>query len=229
PHVGVLAHPIRLDGEDRVVAGIHAVCAHPDARGRGHVRRLLELAVGWIDERFDAAKLHTDYPDLYAKVGFRVAPTFRFHTAARGGGGPAVRLAPDRDHARITAALAARVPASDRFATRDPGWLTWIDAALARSLDRWFVGVPGAPWIAAIEVADRVLTVHDVIGPELPPLDAVLHAVAEPFDRVEWSFAPDRFDPDARPVEVPASDGVLQVRGRWSPRAPIGVSPLWEH
>ncbi|MEQ1570300.1 MAG: GNAT family N-acetyltransferase [Myxococcota bacterium] len=228
-HVGVLAHPLRLAGEDRVVAGVHAVCSRPDHRGRGHVRRLLEAACEWIDGRFDAAKLHTDYPDLYAKVGFEVAPTHRFHTRARGGGGPAVRLDPYRDHPRIDRALAGRSPVSDALSTRDPGWLTWIDAALARGLDRWFVGVPDAPWIAAAEVRDRVLYVYDVIGPELPSADGLLGAIGESYDRVEWSFSPERFDPQAAAVEVPASEGVLQVRGRWAPRGPVGVSRLWEH
>ncbi|MBK9647816.1 MAG: GNAT family N-acetyltransferase [Deltaproteobacteria bacterium] len=40
-HVGVLMQPMRLNGEDRLVAGIHAVCTRPSHRGRGLARRLL--------------------------------------------------------------------------------------------------------------------------------------------------------------------------------------------
>src|SRR5262249_18677349 len=76
-HVGVMAHPLRLLGEDRVVAGIHAVCVDAEARGRGLGRRCMEAALAWIDERFDLAKLTTSIPALYGRWGFSVLPTHR--------------------------------------------------------------------------------------------------------------------------------------------------------
>ena len=55
-HVGVIAHPLRLLGEDRVATGIHAVCTDPEARGRGLGLAAQEAAAAWIDERFELAK-----------------------------------------------------------------------------------------------------------------------------------------------------------------------------
>jgi GNAT superfamily N-acetyltransferase len=70
--------PLRLLGEDRVVAGIHAVCVDPEARGRGLGRRCMEAALAWIDERFDLAKLSTAIPAFYGRWGFSVLPTHQF-------------------------------------------------------------------------------------------------------------------------------------------------------
>src|SRR5688500_419043 len=38
-------HEIRLDGRDGWMAGIGAVCTPPEARGRGHASRLIEMLV----------------------------------------------------------------------------------------------------------------------------------------------------------------------------------------
>ncbi|MFZ5480756.1 MAG: GNAT family N-acetyltransferase [Myxococcota bacterium] len=219
-HVGVLEHPVRLLGEDRAVAGIHAVCSHPDARGRGLVRRLLEEALAFVDARWDTAKLHTDHPALYAKFGFRVVPTYTWVSDRAGGRGRAVPV----DVARVP--FAGRAPVSEVLCSRDPGSLPVIDAALARALDRWFFAVPGADWAAAWELRGDTLVVHDVFGPTLPTVEALADA-APPHARVRWSFCPDRFDPAAIPE--PVTEGAFQVRGRWPDGAVVGVSPLWEH
>src|SRR5262245_40560532 len=88
-HVGVLAHPLRLLGKDRVVAGIHAVCVDPEARGRGLGRRCMEAALTWIDNHFDLAKLSTAIPAFYGRWGFSVVATPRFIAQRDGGGSPA--------------------------------------------------------------------------------------------------------------------------------------------
>ena len=109
-HVGVIAHPLRLLGEDRV-AGLHAVCADPEARGRGLGRRCMEAAVAWIYERFDLAKLSTIIPAFYGRWGFSMVPTHRFVAQRPGGGGPA-RPATLDDTARVRALFSARTPTS---------------------------------------------------------------------------------------------------------------------
>jgi GNAT superfamily N-acetyltransferase len=235
-HVGVLAHPLRLHGEDRIVAGLHAVVTHPQARGRGLARRLLEAALAHVDQHYDAAKLHTGIPELYARFGFVEVPTHRFVSARRGGGGPGRRLDPadPSDAVRLRETFAARAPASDRLATRDPGWLSAIDSALAGALDRWW-HAPGGPhpgsdaWMAAFEVRDETLHLYDVVGAARIGLEAVLAMVPERFERVVYAFSPDLLDPDAAPEPIPRDQGVMQVRGRWPGGPPIGVPPPWEH
>jgi len=227
-HVGVIAHPLRLLGEDRVVAGIHAVCVDPAARGRGLGRRCMEAALAWIDGRFDLAKLSTAIPAFYARWGFSVMPTHRFVAQRAGGGGPA-RPAGLDDAARIRALLAARTPPSDVYATRESGWLPIIDLALQGRLPGGVLVVPRRDFLIVARHQGEVLHLDDVVGPELPGLEEVLAAIPFRFERVIYGFTPDRLDPDARPEPVPVEEGVMQVRGAWPKLPPFAVSSVWEH
>jgi GNAT superfamily N-acetyltransferase len=227
-HVGVIAHPLRLLGENRVVAGIHAVCVDPEARGRGLARRCMEAALAWIDERFDLAKLSTTIPAYYARWGFSVVPTQRFVAQRAGGGGPA-RPAILDDRARIRALLSARTPTSDVYATREPGWLPITNLALQGRLPGGVLLVPQRDFLIVARQLGEVLHLDDVVGFELPGLEEVLAAIPFRFERVSYGFTPDRLDPGARPEPVPVEEGVMQVRGAWPTLPPFAVSSVWEH
>jgi GNAT superfamily N-acetyltransferase len=225
-HVGVIAHPLRLLGENRLVAGIHAVCTDPDARGRGLGRRCMDAALAWIDERFDLVKLSTTIPAFYGRWGFSVVPTHRFVAQRAGGAGPA-RPATLDDTARICALLSSRTSTSDVYATRDPGWLPIIDLALQRRLPEGVFVVPQRDFLVVARQQGEILHLDDVVGPELPGLEDVLAAIPFRFERVVYGFTPDRFDPGARPE--PTEEGAMQVRGAWPKLPPFAVSSVWEH
>src|SRR5262245_56260233 len=227
-HVGVIAHPLRLLGEDRVVAGIHAVCVDPEARGRGLGRMCMEAAAAWIDDRFDLAKLSTAIPAFYGHWGFSAVPTHRFVSQRTGGGGPA-RPATLDDTARIPALLSARTPPSGIYATREPGWLPIINLALQRHLPDRVLVVPQKDFFIVAHQQGQVLHLEDVVGPELPGLEEVLAAIPFRFERVFYGFTPDRLDPGAHAELVPLTEGVMQVRGAWPKLPPFGVSSVWEH
>jgi GNAT superfamily N-acetyltransferase len=227
-HVGVIAHPLHLLGEDRVVAGIHAMCTDPEARGRGLGRRCMDAAVAWIDERFDLAKLSTAIPAFYGRWGFSVLPTHRFVAERAGGGGPAHPATRD-DTPRIHALLSARTPTSDVYATREPGWLPIINLALQGRLPDGLLVVPQRDFLIVARRQGEVLLLEDVIGPELPALEEVLAAIPFRFERVIYGFTPDRLDPGARPEPVPIEEGVMQIRGAWPQLPPFAVPSVWEH
>jgi GNAT superfamily N-acetyltransferase len=227
-HVGVIAHPLRLLGENRVVAGIHAVCVDPEARGRGLGRRCMEAALGWIDERFDLAKLSTAIPAFYDRWGFSAIPTHRFIAQRAGGGGPA-RPATLNDTTQIRALLSTRAPTSNVYATREPGWLPIINLALQGRLPGGVLVVPQRDFLIVARKRGEVLHLDDVVGPTLPGLDEVLAAIPFGFERVIYGFTPDRLDPGARSQPVPLEEGVMQVRGTWPKLPPFAVSSVWEH
>jgi len=227
-HVGVIAHPLRLLGEDRMVAGIHAVCTDPEARGRGLGRRCMEAALAWIDGQFDLAKLSTTIPVYYARWGFSVVPTYRF-VARRAGGGGRARPATFDDSARIRALLLARTPTSDLYATRDSGWLPITNLALQGRLPGGVLVVPQRDFVIVAHQRGEILHLDDVVGPELPALEEVLAAIPFRFERVIYGFTPDRVDPTARPEPVPVEEGVMQVRGAWPMLPKFAVSSIWEH
>jgi len=106
-HVGVIAHPLRLAGEDRVVAGIHGVCVDPEAHGAGWDGGAWTgpspgstSASIWPSSRRSS-------PPFYRRRGFSVVPTHRF-VAQRAGGCGSPRAATLDDTARIRALLSAR-------------------------------------------------------------------------------------------------------------------------
>ena len=86
-HVGVLDIPVRLAGQDRVIAGIHGVCTRPELRRQGHYRRAMERAMAHVSRHYSAAKLCTDQPWLYTPLGFRAVPQHRFRLRRSGPGG----------------------------------------------------------------------------------------------------------------------------------------------
>ena len=227
-HAGVIAHPLRLLGEDRVVAGLHAVCVDPEARGRGLGRRCVEAALAWIDERFDLAKLTTDSPAFYSRWGFSVLPTYRF-IARRAGGGGSARPATADDAAMIRTLFSARTPTSNVYATREPGWLPIVNLALQGRLPGDMLVVPQRHFLIVARQRGQILQLDDVVGPELPGLDNVLSAIPFRFEQVCYTFTPDRLDPGARPELVPPEEGVMQVRGAWPELPPFAVPAVWQH
>jgi GNAT superfamily N-acetyltransferase len=231
-NVGVLLHPVHLAGEERVIAGVHAVCSHPEARGRGLARACMDAAVAWIESRGLTAKLGTDLTDFYQRWDFRFVPNHQFVSARSGGGGPARLLTPTTvasDAAIFLDALARRTVVSDVYATRDDGWLVTIDLALAGGLDTWAWHLPDLDAVLLAEHQGDELVIHDLLAPELPPVSDLLRQVARPFSRVRWLFSPDLLDPGATPVPRPVSSGLFMVRGQWPAMPPFGFSTLWEH
>lgn len=227
-HVGVIDHPLRLMGKDLVVAGIHAVCVDPIARGRGLAQHCMEAALSWVDERNMLAKLSTSIPNFYSPWGFSVVPTYCFVSERSGGGGNA-RPALNGDAAYLRALFEARTPISDVYATREKGWLPIINLALLRRLPSGVLVVPDRDFLIVARQQGEVLHLDDVIGPELPELGEVLAAVPFAFARVVYHFTPDRLDPSARAETVSASGEVMQIRGAWPAMTAFGVPSVWEH
>lgn len=232
-HVGVLAHPMRLDGRAAVVAGVHAVGTTEAWRRRGLARRLLGEALDWVDERFALAKLHTDLPEVYAPHGFRVVPTHRFRTPPQPPAQVQKRLLQPLRHAAdadlLRSLLRLRTPASNRCATADPGWLELTVAALSGALSSGFWHIESHNAIVALGEEAGGALILDVIAPEPPPLAVVMGAAGAADRPVLWSFSPELSCDRAEAIPTPPEAGVLMVRGDWPLGEPFGISPLWEH
>lgn len=221
---GVLCHPVRLAGDDVAIAGFHAVCTDPDARGRGLCRAVMRAAVDWAEPRYPLMKLSTATPEVYRSAGFAVRPTYRFAPAPTPGAPVAMRrlnLDDPDDLALVRDRLATRAVASDVFGTRDPGWLSIIDAAIARVTSSWFYELPELDAVLVADRTDDGWRVDDLIARELP---ARLPALGAP---VTLQLTPDRLAPDARLLPEPIEE--LMVRGPWPDLPPFAVPALWEH
>lgn len=196
-HVGVLAIPLMLGGTPVVVGGIHAVGTHPRYRRRGYVRRLLEAALAYCDERFATTQLTTEVPEVFRRAGFRPILQTRVEIAAPRGRSPGFRpLALDSpaDRAILDRLLRRRQPVSRRLSALDPGWLFIFDEVLATGGFTRLHYAEDLDLVAAYEVNDGRLRLYDLVAERLPRLDDVLVRIATPYSEVDLFFVPDRFD-----------------------------------
>lgn len=229
-HVGVMEIPVVLDGREEILAGVHAVCTHPDHRGRGHMRAAMEAALRFVDRRYARAVLWANDENIYHRFGFRVQAEHTFVGPCRGGAkarGRVLSLEDEADRAELRRALAQRAPVSRLCGSRDPGWLALINLALWRTPPR-IVALDDLGCLVIHTVADGTLRLHDVVAPVMPALDDVTVALGGGFDRVELGFVTDdvgRRALEARPV--PPDDDVLMLRGPSFPREMrFALSPL---
>ncbi len=229
-HVGVITHPMKLNGERVEIAGIHAVCTAADRRRQGLCRRTLAAALSWADQRHAMAKLHTNEPAVYTGHGFVATPTWRFRASTRQRVETASRpldlLRDPSDREILKRLLRERTPVSNHCATADPGWVVTIDAALSGRLDALRYLPEHDAVVCLDREPDQVLIV-EVIAATLPPPEVVLGLCGDA--PAIWSFTPDLHDPGAEPEPAPASTGTFMTRDHWPPLAPFGISPLWEH
>jgi predicted N-acetyltransferase YhbS len=216
-HVGVLEIPVVLDGERRTVAGIHAVCAHSDHRGRGHVRAAMERALAWVDARYETAVLWANDPAIYGRFGFVAQEESIFVGPVQGG--PASGLRPLRldqpeEVAFLREHLADRGAVSREIAACEPGWLELIDLAL------WTPGpslayLPELECIVVYAVRERFLDLYDVIAREIPTLKDIAARLGERIDTAIVYFSPDLLAAPGLVGEPTVLMDSLMVRGRW--------------
>lgn len=222
-HVGVMEIPVVIDGQEETLAGVHAVCTHPDHRGRGHFRAAMERAIAFVDARYPRAVLWANDKRIYQHFGFREHAEHTFAGPLRSGAqarGRRLSLDDDRDRAELREAYERRTPVSARCGSRDPGWLALINLALWRT-PPLIVALDEPRCIVVYGLAEGTLRLHDVIATAMPTLADLATALGPGFSRVEIGFAPDELGADGLRARAAAEDDdVLMVRG---PALPTGV------
>lgn len=220
-HVGQTMVDLQLDGKRQRVAALHAVCVHPDYRGRGYGRLAMETALRRLDERgCRRVILWSEKLELYAKFGFRPIAEHVFACPAPSPAAVASRsLDPDdaTDLAILRRLIAERTPISAGHAAADNGWHFLIDLGLANPKLGTLRYLPEHDAIVVGEASedspDDTLCVYDVIASRIPTLAEVVGAFREHrFSTIELHVSPDRLAPEAVAKPHPEIDRLL-VRG----------------
>lgn len=212
-HVGVLELPLVIDGQATRVAGIHAVATDPGHRGRGHVRRLMEQALAFVDARYQTAILTAGEPGIYRRFGFAVVPEHRFLGSAplAAAAPPARDLSWDdpADVALLHRLLRDRAPASRVLGvTRERP--VFFHTTAMHTL-RVATDLEAILWL---RVEGGVLSLFDVVAERIPTLAEITARVPEPFDRVDVQLSPDALGADLAAVPwVVDGDDYLMARG----------------
>ena len=238
-HVGVMELHAVLDGRDRTLAGIHAVCTRADRRGRGHLRATMDRALSWVDARYETAVLWANDPAVYGRFGFTPRRESVFHgplaprpssSSSSSGSTRGLSLDVVDDVRLLRARLDGRAPVSTDCGVRGSGWLALIDLALWRPPGPRLVLVPALDCIVVHEVRGRTLRLYDVIAPQMPTLAALTGELAHELagvDAVEAFFSPQGLNAPSLKAARTSLDDVLMVRGRdVGSDAPLAFSPL---
>jgi predicted N-acetyltransferase YhbS len=231
-HVGVIEIPMVVNGQSRVVAGIHAVCTHPDHRGRGLSSALIREALQHADQRTDTAILATSITGFYTTFGFRLVPENRFvigWTGAHDPEAPPPRKLSADDPADVRILfdlLERRTHVSDIIAAVDPGWLFVIDEVLhSRGFERLYL-FADLDAVVAFEISGRTLVLLDIVAPEPVPLDRIIPRIGTDFDTIETLFTPDRTWDGPVSLAPGDPDDCLMARGNLAVAAPCALSQL---
>lgn len=198
-HVGVIGLPLILLGRPVTVGSIHAVATHPDHRGRGHYRTVMEEALEYCAGRYETLILTTEHPEYFEPFGFRAVQEHLFTVKCDSAGGTdGFRLIDTQDAGDITLLhrlLDTRQPVSNILGVVGEKAIFCFNEGrrplrYAHDLDV----------IICLEIKGRRLHLYDVVGAALPPLDAVLERIPQPVEEVAIHFSPDRVAPEARAV-----------------------------
>jgi GNAT superfamily N-acetyltransferase len=215
-HVGVLEVPMVLDGCETLVGGMHAVCTHPEFRGRGYFRRAMNAALAWCDERYGTVALIGGPPELYAPFGFRVVPESRFV-------GPVLRSSPSPERPRLRRVALDQVGDRrllDRLLDERAQVSRRLGVVRERSVflftqarePMWYAEDLDA--ILCLEIADGTLRLYDIVATRVPALEQVVDRIDAPLNRVEVYFTPDQLGaPLAAEPHVVDGDSWLLARG----------------
>jgi len=215
--VGILEIDLSSGGHEFRVPGIHAVCTHPDHRGRGYARELTERALEHCDARFGTSVLFADVPEMYAKFGFRTLAQRSFRAAVgpiatRPGFRP---VDPERELDALHAMLGEREPVSNVLGCVRTEYMFFCDLLLASLGFENVYYAEDLDAFAVYRIRNGMLTLFDVVARTVPTLRAILERIDEPVREVRFGFVPDRLDVEGSVLTSLLADDIFMVRGPW--------------
>ena len=218
-HVGVIAHPLRLLGEDRWWPA-STRCASTPRRADA----------GWHGGAWRRPSPGSTSGSIWPSSR-PLSPPFT-PMGLLGSTNPPVRRSARRRWRSGAPRGVGRHSAHPRAALRAHAPLRRLCHPRARLAADYRPRTAGSPAGGVLVVPQRdflivarqqgeVLHLDDVVGPELPGLEEVLAAIPFRFERVIYGFTPDRLDPGARPEVGPSRGG-----GDAGPRRLAGAAAL---
>lgn len=202
--VGVTRMRLALGGELRDGYQLGAVATHPERRGRGHSRVLLDAVLADVGAAPVLLFANERVLDFYPRFGFHAVGQRRF--AADLALGPAASPARRCDVAdaaarEALAALCAGAVVNDAaFGARDY-YSTLLWHLTYRPIRAYWLADGDA--VAAVEQDGDTLIVHDLIARRPFDLAAALPSViGAPIAHIEFGFQPHRWWPQARDIGV---------------------------
>ena len=213
-NAAVYPMPMTLESRRIEALAFQSVATRPDWRLQGLFHDLVTRALNWCDARTDFVILKTDTPSLYHRFGFKTRPQSRFRAKTAG-------TTPDRssetraldirgDAELVKRLFRDRAPVSNRLALLDRGTVFFLEVALDPGFSLRYLPAFDAMMVTC-KAADGTLQIDNIVGRDIPPLSALLGALGEIPEIIEFGFPPDRIDVDA---EVAPLEQIAQIMTR---------------
>jgi predicted N-acetyltransferase YhbS len=228
-HVGFIEYPMLIEGRPFKACAIHAICTKAANRNQGYASELIQEALEWAKDRYEATILFTEIPHFYERLSFQRVQEHRFHlTCERPKGSQSLRpvIFPE-DNALFLHSVKSRAPVSNRLWVKDNGILAAFNTLFATFPIYWSLHYsPSINGIISFLIKDKTLHLFDVIADKIPTLDLILDHLPSAIDDIYFYFSPDYFT-DAAVAEPHLYDhGHLMVHGDWPNVKPIMIAPL---
>lgn len=214
-HVGVIELSLVLLGQPVTVGSIHGVATHPEFRRRGYYREIMEEVLQYCDARYETLILTTEHPEYFKPFGFRTVQEhfFRLQVETTGGSEGLQEINP-RDANNIT--LLNRLLETRRSVSNVVGVVNEKAVFCFNEGSNPLHYVADLDVLLCLEMEGTRLKLFDIVGPQLPPLVAILERIPRRIEEVSICFNPDRVADSAEPTPyVFDHDGptYLMVRG----------------
>jgi predicted N-acetyltransferase YhbS len=206
-HVGVIELSLVLLGRTVTVGSIHGVATHPEARRRGHFRRLMEEVLQYCAGRYETLMLTTEHPEYFAPFGFRVVKEHLFTVKCdSAGGSDGFRLLDTSQTGDI--ALLHRLLETRQAVSQVVGAVNEKAVFCFNEGSRPLHYAADLDVTACLELEEGRLKLFDIVGPKIPPLARVLERIPQRLDEAAICFSADQLA-----VEAEATPYVLDHDG----------------
>lgn len=214
-HVGVIELSLVLLGQPVTVGSLHGVATHPQCRRRGYYRDLMQEVLQHCGARYETLILTTEHPEYFESFGFRTVQEhcFRLQVETTGGadGVQAINLRDANTISLLHRLLETRQPVSNIVGVvKEKAVFCFNEGS------KPLYSVPDLDILLCLETEGTRLKLFDIVGPQIPPLAAILDRMPQRIEEVSLCFSPDRIADGAEPVPyVFDHDGptYLMVRG----------------
>jgi GNAT superfamily N-acetyltransferase len=215
-NVSMFDMPMLINDRKVNTAGIQSVMTEPQYRGKGLFKKLFEMMLSEIDNRYDTSFLFTNIPELYIPFGFREVKEYFFVASYKKGTEqrePSVRkldIFNAEDVLVIKEQFKHFIPISNVFSP-----LSHAPSFYLNMFDPYFneklYYLKELEVIIVFEIVNNTLKLYDLIGSEIPKIEEIVTSIGAPVSQIEFHFHPELFAlQDLKPIHSP---GHLMVRG----------------
>ncbi|MFD1358779.1 GNAT family N-acetyltransferase [Fictibacillus halophilus] len=225
-NVSVIPMSWMIGGEPVAAAGIQSVMTLPSERGKGYMKKLMNLVLEDLTNHYSFIFLQTETPALYEKYGFEKVEEHIFVTEAfqntriRNSSLKKLDFLKKRDAEFIQSCFARQHSNSYVFSPLDYEHSLYLNLYNPFFSEKLFYS-ESLDLLLVYEVTDQKLKLYDVVAKNSVNLSEICSVVPEVFKKVEMHFTPDQMT-QMKDLQTLKKDGTLMVKGK----LPIAGHPI---